>query len=54
MNKQKQSSEETLRGGAVPLGLQVKIYDVSQQYELRRASREMGAATVPGNIAGVS
>lgn len=34
--------------------LVVEIHDVSQQYELRRALREMGADTEPGNIAEVS
>lgn len=34
--------------------LVVEIHDLSQQYELRRALREMGADTEPGNIAEVS
>lgn len=34
--------------------LVVEIHDVSQQYELRRALREMGADTEPGSIAEVS
>ena len=34
--------------------LVVEIHDVSQQYELRRALKEMGADTEPGNIAEVA
>lgn len=34
--------------------LVVELHDLSQQYELRRALREMGANTEPGNIAEVS
>ena len=34
--------------------LVVKLHDVSQQYELRRALKELGAESVPGNIAEVA
>jgi citrate synthase len=34
--------------------LVIKLHDVSQQYELRRALRELGAESAPGNIAEIA
>ena len=34
--------------------LVVELHDISEQYELRRALKEMGADTEPGNIAEVA
>ncbi|TDG13362.1 hypothetical protein E2F43_07405 [Seongchinamella unica] len=34
--------------------LVIKLHDVSEQYELRRALKELGAESVPGNIAEIA
>ena len=34
--------------------LVIKLHDVSEQYELRRALKELGAESAPGNIAEIS
>lgn len=47
------SARHRPRGGDEVV-LVVKLHDVSEQYELRRALKELGAESVPGNIAEVA
>ncbi len=47
-------SARTRPKGNEEVVLVVELHDVSEQYELRRALKEMGADTEPGNIAEVA